>query len=168
MNAVATVESKRASPAATDDEDDGANIPVFDDEARPLIPDGIYQAVCVKARMSFMHRFRRSLVILWLDVATGEHAGVRLERFLNVGERVGRGSDYFHEWTLANDGEPPSRKDRMAPSKFRGKLFEVEVVTVCKDSRGKARAEPLRYSKVARIIRLLVTNEACQAPAASS
>jgi hypothetical protein len=84
---------------------------------------------------------------------------VRLPRYYPAECKAGRGSLYYREWTIANQDRPPHRRDRLKLTKFRGKLFSVEVVTVETAWDKRPRSPGTRYSKVNAILRLLTTNE---------
>ncbi len=70
---------------------------------------------------------------------------------------VGRNSIYLREWTIANQGRLPRRRDRLPLSKFIRKLFLVKVETIERTWDGRRHSAP--YSKVAAILSLEVTNE---------
>jgi hypothetical protein len=86
--------------------------------------------------------------------------GIVIERFYNVlaDRKIPRGSDYFREWILANGGVKPHRRERMHKKKFAGKLFRASVLTVTTNRRG-IDVGGAAYSKAARLVELLATNE---------
>jgi hypothetical protein len=134
--------------------------PIAGDDPRPLVPPGEYTLLCTDAERKMYPFYRRAAVVLSLRICEGPYQGIVLQRFYNVpaDATIGRGSAYWREWTLANQGVPPRRRERMALAKFKGKLFTGEVVTVEVDRDGAALANAM-YSKVARLTELLVTNE---------
>lgn len=87
------------------------------------------------------------------------YLGAQLERFCQVVSRIGRNSVYLREWTIANGGIPPKRRDRMPPGKFVGKIYRIRVRTVEKTWDGRFHPTGLRYSVVAEILELVTTNE---------
>ena len=147
------------SPDALENAEDFG--PVLDDDLRPSIPEGDFQAVCVAVGRFYYPQFHREAVCLDLKIFDGEHAGVTLQRFLNIRRdgRIGLNSTYLREWVIANQGQAPTRKDRMTLGKFKGKLFRIRVVTVSKAFDGGVHPGGLRYSKVGAILELLTTND---------
>ncbi len=159
-NSTAGSESDQAKPFLAvkpklEDEDG----PICADDPRPHVPDGEYDVECVEAKSHRYPLFKREAVILTMAIVDGPHAGVMLERFYNVPGGIKRGSNFYREWTLANQGTPPRRREKLALKKFKHKLFRVEVTTVKTDRDGHPLPVSLRYSRVSRIIDLLVTNE---------
>ena len=126
---------------------------------RPLIVEGEYEAVCASQKKRRQPLFKRDTLVLTLRILDGPYADTRLQRFYPASKNVGPGSAYFREWTVANNGIPPRRGDRLSSRKFLGKLFLVDVRTVSKDWQGIALPKALRYSKVAAIRELLVSND---------
>lgn len=150
-----------ASPTAVPNQE-AEWAPAFDDDLRPLIPEGEYSVVCTKTSSYHDARYKREVVVLEFRVAEGPYAGTQLQRFHAASSSVRRGSVYLREWVIANNGHVPQRLDRLWPSKFRGKLFLARVRTVTKAWDGGNHAEGLRYSKIAAIVELLVSNEVIQ------
>ena len=134
-------------------------VPICDSDPRPLVPENEYTAGCTAARRFHHPIYKREVISLELMVLAEPYVGTRLERFYSATHRVGRNSVYLREWTIANGGRPPKRKDRMSLCKFEGKIFLVRVKTVKKAWDGNLHPEGLRYSKVAAILELLATNE---------
>ncbi len=137
--------------------------PLSNDDPRPLIPEGQYQALCKDAKVTTLRMYKRRVAALnfvILGTGDGDHGGTPVQRFYRVADRQSRNSIYYREWTIANGGIPPGRRDRMPPAKFEGKVFKVLVMTVERAWDGKRHPKGLRYSKVAEIIELLATNEA--------
>lgn len=149
--------SGRSAPEASD-QDWG---PVAADDARALIPDGEYTVICTGARRTWYPMFRREAIVLSAKVFDGPNTGTVLERYFPAGEKIGRGSNYYREWVIANQGIAPRRRERMPMKKFVGKLFRAQLATVV-TGRDGAQLTGASYSKIARIIELLVTNEASQ------
>ncbi len=126
---------------------------------RPLIDEGEYEAICVSQEKRRQKLYKRETLVLTLHILDGPHADTRLQRFYPASKNVGPGSAYYREWTVANNGIPPRRRDRLSSRKFLGKLFLVDVRTVSKDWQAIALPKALRYSKVAAIRELLVSND---------
>jgi hypothetical protein len=153
-----SVRAPRPAPPIEASDDDWA--PTALDDARPLVPPGEYMALCYRTKVVYHRAFKRRLILADFQIADGEFQGTHLQRFYTAVELVERGSSYYKEWTVANGGVAPRRRDRMAPRKLAGKVFKVEVRTVEKGWDGRALPEALRYSKVAALTELVTTNEA--------
>lgn len=137
--------------------------PVCGKNPRVLVSEGTYQAGCVSARRFEHPIFKRKIIALRFSLLEDEFLGVELERYFPAKDRVGRHSNFYREWTVANDGIPPRRRQRMPLGKFVGKIFLVRVVTVEKAWDRRLLPDSLRYSKVGEILELSGTNE-CTSP----
>jgi hypothetical protein len=133
--------------------------PVCDSDALPLIAEGEYEAVCVSACRYTHPAFKREVIELSFRVVLSDFESVKLKRYYNAAMAHKRGSDYFREWTIANQGNAPKRKDRMSWQRFRCKLFRVRVVTVKQSRRQLPLPCSLQYSKIAAVLELLATND---------
>ena len=136
--------------------------PTAKENPRPLVPEAEYEAMCVRQGRTFHKLFKRGVLALTFEIFEGPQQGTQLQRFYALSKNAGRGSAYFQEWTLANNDVAPLRGDRLSPKKFHGKLFRVQVTTVRTGWHGRSLPESLKYSKVAAILGLLVTNESIQ------
>ena len=141
---------------------DGDWVPVAKENPRPLIPEGVYEAMCVKQRKKYNALFKREILALSFQIYLGPFAGKVVERFYPVSKVVGRNSGFYQEWTIANSGNAPRRGDRLSARKFHGKVFKVSVKTVSKNWNGRPRPQALQYSKADAILELAVTNERTQ------
>lgn len=125
---------------------------------RPLIPDGDYNALCVNYEIIPHYKFNNTpKVHLTMKVfydPDNPDSYIELTRFLNYSKKPPPGSDYYTEWVKANNGHAPARGDRMSPEIFVGKKFKVRVRKVTSDKDGDPHEGDLRYSRVAKILRL--------------
>jgi hypothetical protein len=144
-------------PIGEDDDDDD---PVAAEAPRPLIPAQDYDAQCTKAARHLFPGFYRSGIVLTLRICDGPFVGVSLQRFYNIPQdgKIRHGGDYYREWTLANGGEAPHRRDKMSKRKFIGKIFRARVVTVSVD-RKQTDLGAVAYSKFGRLLAVVVSNE---------
>lgn len=152
--------------------------PVFDSDPRPLIPPGDYLCLCIGGKKFYNPMFKREVAVLHFQSIDGTFAGTPLERFFAVTKRrdpksdrlreyIGRNSVYLREWVIANQDQLPRRRDRMRLSKFFDKVFSVRVDTIERAWDGRLHPACLRYSKVAAILSLEITNEPIQSDTAS-
>ena len=133
--------------------------PTAKENPRPLIPEGVYEAMCVRQKKKYNALFKREILTLRLQLFEGPCAGTIVERFYSVTKFPGRGSSFYLEWTIANGGKAPRRGDRLSTRKFDGKVFKVSVKTVSKNWNRRLLPQALQYSKADAILELVVTNE---------
>lgn len=123
-------------PAAGTEESDGAFAEEFQvsRDPRPLIPDGVYEAVCNRAEVVEFFKFGRARkIILHFEIYGGDHTGSVLFLAMacpRVGGKVGIGSKLYANYLIANGGIAPGRRDRMTLSIFKRRMFRVMVKTV--------------------------------------
>ena len=142
-------------------------------ECRTKIPPGKYELTCFKAeRTKIWHEGKNGWgksekIILWFEVLQGEHMGKVLPMFLplkldergNATGKVPQGSNYWKFWCIANGVRRPQRArlKEMPLSKFTGKVFKAEVVTVePKWINGEQQPELFHYSRVSILYELLI------------
>jgi hypothetical protein len=130
--------------------------PVAYDDYPPRVEPGPYEARCIDAPPFYFDRgFKR-----WVQPLTFELHPNRevLHAFLNMGRgtqpHAGTRSNFFKAWVIAK-GRPPRRGNELTTDVFISQLFEVDVQDVTTDCEGREKAEPLIYSRVARVVRRL-------------
>lgn len=108
------------------------------DEIRPLIPEGSYQACCIRIEKGASH-FRSLKMFLGFKIVNpGQYMGTELFMAMNLintktgkpFKKVPRGAKYFEQWVIANQNIHPRRNDRMSPAIFKNGIFEAVVRTV--------------------------------------
>ncbi|MGD0921687.1 MAG: hypothetical protein ABSA70_08005 [Terriglobia bacterium] len=114
-----------------------------------------------RARKRDLKLWKREGIVVDFQILDGPFQGTVLERFYSITPRVGTISSFYREWVVAAN-RLPRRGEHLRASKFCGKLFRVEVATVKKDWNQKELPKLLQYSKVARVLELLASNEAIQ------
>jgi hypothetical protein len=118
--------------------------PVAAAEARPLYSSGIYEVRCNKTVTYLDPGYHRVVTLLRCHLLGRDEPVVA---FLNRGAgetaKMGRRSNYWKAWCLANGG-PPRKGQVMSKRIFEGKNFRVRI----------AEAGPLcdRYSKIVEIL----------------
>ncbi len=144
--------------------------PLYENDPRPLIPEGEYLCLCTGGKKFYHPMFKRPVAVLRFQPIDTPFVGTPLERFFSIGQRrdpkskrlrefVGRNSIYLREWVICNQGRPPHRRERMPLSKFFGKVFLVRVRTIERTWDGLEHPASLRYSTVCAILSLEATNE---------
>lgn len=131
--------------------------PTCKGEPRVLLDEGHYFAACVGAGRFYDKRFKREVAVLRFTILEDPHIGKTVERYFNATEKVGRGSQYFREWTLTNGG-PPRRRERMPLCRFLNRIYKIEVKTVVQDWQARPLPSPLQYSRVAGILEVAVAD----------
>jgi hypothetical protein len=148
---------------------EGADV-VFDaEEPLPFIPPGQYQAVGRAVKNEFYPQWEakrggggHKVKVEWdvfvpdADFEMGFRP-VRLFRQYNVGKKNGRyiaprSGDLLREWALVTRRRP---RGRCSVRVFVGMACLVEVVTVEKNAKGRARVGEGRYSKVGAVLQHL-------------
>ena len=106
------------------------------DEKRPLIPEGIYKAQCIKYEINYSHHKSRKIFLHFL-LLDGEYQGTQLFMAMNLsngqGKNIGtipKGSKYYKQWVIANRNQFPARGAVMSPRTFKSGIYEVSVRTV--------------------------------------
>lgn len=127
-----------------------------DGEPRVLLPEGEYQAICIRAEVAEMFKFGRARkIFLHFELYGGAHAGQRLFMPMAVppsGHKIGRGSKLYANYLIAN-GQPPGRRDRVSLKVFQNRLFRVMVKSVVPLFADGTPKPPLfHYSVVAELL----------------
>lgn len=134
-----------------------ADGPVCLDDPRPWIPPGSYSATGAST-LQYRHPvFKRQILVVEFRIFGSDYNGIVVPSFYRP--TGGRMSRFYREWTVANGGQPPKRRERMPPRKFLHKLFAVEVQTVKRAWDG---GSAVKYSRVSRVTELLTSNEPVQ------
>ena len=135
-----------------------ANASVEKADRKPLIPDGEYEAEVEQSevyRDIFSGGKKLALHMRVFCDKEDPEAFEMLARHYNYAIPPSPSSDYYREWVKANGGSLPLRKDRWFPRIFMGKRFLVRIVTVDRDRDRDPLEGDLRYSKVAKILRVI-------------
>ena len=129
------------------------------------IEPGIREVKLDYYETSLMFQGKAPKVILIFTITSfGKDHGIQVPRYYNVVRllgKPGRGGrfkvspkgDFLREY-MTLFPEKPGRLDRLPMSRFKEVLFEAEIVTV-KFARKRVIPDALRYSKIARINRVL-------------
>src|SRR5687768_14172275 len=133
-------------------------------DMEPRVPDGRYQVGYLDySTRRIMGRFPK--LLLRFKIADGKYTGLILPRYYGVRElkgkpadngrfKVGPKSDFARDFFRLFPVRV-GRLDRMPMSYFDGCLFEVDVATVTHDADQREIPEPLQYSVITDIRKLL-------------
>jgi hypothetical protein len=126
------------------------------DNPRPLIPEGIYEAVCISFDDSFCFGKCRKLFLAFKIITQGPHLGTELFMAFNMAYngKIAAGSKYYKTWCMANNWQKPTRNAIMSPRIFKNKIFEVKVRTTQPKHNGAAMPKDFHYSVVDSIIKV--------------
>ena len=141
---------------------DGREIVFEVEEARPLIPDALYLALCVGCDVKQV--FQTLKVFLRFRIAEGGHQGAELFRAYRVNgkilpgkgpgsgprPRVKRSSELYEMLCRVLNLPINTKAHRISHKELCGKLCRIQTRTVTHDSRQKPLSE--RYSVVAEIL----------------
>jgi len=133
----------------------GFDAVVSKSDPRPRIPEGKYEAVCIKVEVS-SYLANEKRLYLHFQIITDEHMGVKIFGIYNYSYKsFPRGSKYYTDWSIAN-GALPKRADRMTTRVFKGKAFLVKVRdAIPRYDDGTPKPKMFRYSVVDRVIERL-------------
>ena len=124
------------------------------DNYRALIPDGKYEAVCIRHEESFCFGKTRKLFLHLKIITPGDHLGKELFLPFNMpyDRKLKLGSKYYKTWCLVNGWQKPTRNAIMSPRIFMKKAFVVQVKTVKPQHNGAAMPRDFNYSVIEQII----------------
>jgi len=124
----------------------------------PLIPSGDYDAYSKRFEMVSMRLGGENVerLVIFFEVRGGPCDGTLLRFIVPLPPRrrgafmkgVAPSSKLLRSWVVANNGQHPSRADRLALDVFRHKLFRVRVRTVDRDRKQERLPECNRYSVI--------------------
>jgi hypothetical protein len=108
------------------------------DDARPLIPEGIYDVFCTGVEKGVAHFASLKMYLKFKIVNPGQYMDTKLFMAINLiniktgkpFKKVPRGSKYYQQWVIANGNSKPVRDDRMSPKIFVNRIFKAVVKTV--------------------------------------
>jgi hypothetical protein len=132
--------------------------PICGADDRPLIPDRVYTAQCVRYDDTFVLAKARKLFLLFRIIDLGEHHGKEIFMAFNIpyDNKIKQGSKYYKTWVLANGWTKPSRNAKMSARLFINKIFEVKTRTVKpKLPNGKEMPRQFWYSVVDSILEVV-------------
>jgi hypothetical protein len=126
------------------------------DNPRPLIPEGIYEAVCISYDDGFCFGKCRKLFLTFKIITSGPHLGTELFMAFNMtyNGKIAAGSKYYKTWCMANEWQKPTRNAKMSPRIFKNKSYDVKVKTVKPQHNGAAMPEPFYYSVIENILKV--------------
>lgn len=137
----------------------------IDDTLPPQVAPGTYAVMLDHFYTALMYQARaHKLVCIFTIVEHGNFHGVKLPRYYNVKRLIGKPQvggrfvatptgDFAREfYTLFQYGG--NRLDRLPMSLFEGKTIKAKVSLVTK-ARGRSIPEPLQYSKVAELLKVI-------------
>ena len=130
---------------------------VCDDDYKPLIPDGEYEAQCVEYNNQFCLGTARKTFLKFKILTEGEHHGKGLFMAFNMpyNGRIRTGSKYYKTWCMVNGWQQPSRNAKMAPKLFINKIYKVKTRTVKPSHNGKEMPEQYWYSVLDAILEVI-------------
>jgi hypothetical protein len=130
---------------------------VCDDDYRPLIPNGIYEAQCIKYDEKFVLGKTRKVFLNFKVVEPGKHQGKIIFQAFNMpyNGRIKTGSKFYKTWCMVNGWRQPSRNAKMSPRIFLNKICKVKTRTVKPPHNGKQMPEQYWYSVVDEIVEVL-------------
>ena len=103
---------------------------VFDGKKWPHIPDGIYEAQCIKYEEGFFFNKARKLLLIFRIISEGPYQGVEIFIAYNMPYegRIKENSKYFKDWVYVNGWTRPSRNAKMHPRIFINKILATSFL----------------------------------------
>ncbi len=137
---------------------------VIDQNLPPLIRPGNYKVMLDYYQTAIMFGKAPKLILHFKVTSFGEGFGSWIPRYYNVQKLIGKGKkngrfkvsksgDFLREY-LSLFPARTKRLDRLPMTRFKNVIIEAEIVTV-KESRGRSLPEPLRYSKIGKLLRVI-------------
>ena len=127
---------------------------VCDQDYRPHVPDGIYDAECIEHSRGFYGRIPK--LFLKFKLVNEPYGDVELFIVFNMpyDGRIPVGSKYYKTWTKVN-GRLPSRGTKMRPHLFLNKIYRVKTRTAKPKDGDAGLPEYFDYSVVDSILEVL-------------
>ena len=127
------------------------------DDYRPLLPDGVYVAQCVKHDSSFVLGKARKLFLHFVILEEGKWHGEKLFEAFNVpyDMRIKAGSKYYKTWAMVNGWMRPSKNAKMSTRLFVNKIFRIKTRTVKPKHNEKMMPEHFWYSVIDEILEVV-------------
>lgn len=126
----------------------------FRGKVRPHIPEGTYEAICVKREQKYQCQYGWKFSLIF-QIVSGEYSGTELERHYNYQQVFGPNHNYTKEWLIANHGKMTSR-GTLSSHVFKNKVFKVKVRTVTSES--KYTNQISQYSKIESVQEVIRDN----------
>jgi len=126
------------------------------DDNRTLVPDGIYEAQCIRDEEGmYMGALKKYLIFKILT--PGEHNGKEMYMAFNIAPKgkIKPGSKYYKTWCMVNGWKKPSRNAEMAPRIFRKKIYNIRTRTCKPKNNDMEMPEDFWYSVVDEIVEVL-------------
>lgn len=129
--------------------------PTCTSDIPPLIPDGAYEVVFVRAEEKVLWG-RPKVFLQFRIMEAGAYLGQVLFMAVTFPShgRFALSSKYLQQWSLAA-GKRPGRRDRMSTRIFRNKVFLAKVRTVTQSSDGNDRPLDSQYSVIDKLLKVL-------------
>ncbi len=129
-----------------------ANDSVWAEDYKPLIPDGFYEAQCIKYDSCFIAKSKKTFLHFKI-LDAGEHFGKQIFMAFNMpyDEKIKMGSKYFKTWCMVNDWKKPSKNAKMSPRLFKNKIYKIKTRTVRPKHNRKEMPKDFWYSVVDEI-----------------
>lgn len=127
---------------------------VCGDDYRPLIPNSVYDAQCIKYDKKFVLGKTRKVFLTFQILDHGAHNGKEIFMAFNMpyDGKIKSGSKYFKTWVMVNGWRKPTRNAKMSPRLFINKIYKIKTRTCKPKHNGKDMPEDFWYSVVDEII----------------
>ena len=129
----------------------------FGEDYKPRLPNGIYEAQCIRFDNRFSCGKAKKLFLHFKIVEPGEHHGKEIFEAFNMpyNGRIKQGSKYFKTWCMVNGWNRPSRNAKLSARLFVKKIFKVKTRTVKPEHNKQPMPESFWYSVVDEILEVV-------------
>jgi len=123
----------------------------------PLIPNGTYEAQCIKYDNKFVLGKTKKTFLAFRIVSLSEHQGKEVFQAFNMpyDGKIKTGSKYYKTWCMVNGWMRPSRNAKMSPRIFLNKIYRIKTRTTKPRLNGKEMPQDFWYSVVDEIIEVI-------------
>ncbi len=128
---------------------------VCEEDYRPLIPNGIYEAQCVSYNKGFVLGGKAlKLFLHFIITEPGQYNGTPLFMAFNMpkNRKIKQGSKYYKTWCKVNGWQKPSRNAKMSPRLFKNKIYKIRTKAATPPYDGKNMPDTFKYSIVDSIV----------------
>lgn len=124
---------------------------------KPLIPNEIYEAQCVKWDSTFYLGKTRKTFLYFRILDPGPHFGKEIFMAFNMPhkKRIRMGSKYYKTWCMVNGWKKPSKNAKMSPRIFKNKIYKIKTRTSKPKIHENEMPKDFWYSVVDKIIEVI-------------
>lgn len=134
-----------------------AKVPICGYDYYELIPDGVYDAQCVKYDTKFVLGKTRKTFLRFKIITEGKYHGKEVFMAFNIpyDHKIKIGSKYYKTWVMVNQWKKPTRNAAMSARLFLNKIYKIKTRTTRQKYNEKEMPDNFKYSIVDQIIEVI-------------